>query len=156
MQETHSDVKNEVDWRRWWRSECVLSHGINAGVIILFPSSSKVKILSKKEIEPGRLLALRAEANGFSVVFVNIYAPNTGDDMINNFNKLKVFLRQQQNGDFMILRGDWNCTQDSCLDRNGEEPHMQSSEVLINVAETSDIWREKKSFSKTIYLGKGE
>lgn len=66
LQETHSDAHNEVDWRLWWKNECVLSRGTNlsAGAAVLFSPSIKVKILFKKEIEPGRLLAVRAVING--------------------------------------------------------------------------------------------
>lgn len=34
LQETHSDVLNEVDWGLWWKGASVLSHGTNvsAGV----------------------------------------------------------------------------------------------------------------------------
>lgn len=38
LQETHSDVCNEVDWKREWGGEFVLSHGSSnsGGVAILF------------------------------------------------------------------------------------------------------------------------
>lgn len=50
LQETHSDANNEVDWRLWWRNECVLTHGTNlsAGTAILFSPSIKAKVLEKK------------------------------------------------------------------------------------------------------------
>ncbi len=38
VQETHSDVKNEVEWKMGWRSDLFMSHGTNVsgGVAILF------------------------------------------------------------------------------------------------------------------------
>lgn len=38
LQETHSDINNEVDWGLWSDGQFVLSHGTNlsAGVAILF------------------------------------------------------------------------------------------------------------------------
>lgn len=153
LQETHSDMNNEVDWRLWWGNECVLTHGTNlsAGAAILFSPTTKVRILSKKEIEPGRLLAVRADINGLFFVFVNIYAPNIGSDRINIFNKLKIFLKQQQVNDLIILGGDWNCTLDPSLDRNGEEPNFQSPTVLANIVKISnftDSWRENNPMVK--------
>lgn len=67
LQETHSDVNNEIDWRMWCGDECILSHGTNlsAGVAIIFSPTTKVKIMSKQESEPRWLLAVRIEFNGF-------------------------------------------------------------------------------------------
>ena len=38
LQETHSDVLNEVDWGLWWKGASVLSHGtdFSGGVAVLF------------------------------------------------------------------------------------------------------------------------
>ncbi len=94
---------------------------------VLFSPALKVKILRKTEIEPGRLVAVRAEISNLSFLFVNIYAPNSGTDRLQLFVKLEQFLKQQQDGDFIILGGDWNCTLDFTRDRNGEEPHIQSA-----------------------------
>ncbi len=120
LQETHSTVSNEVDWGLWWEGERVLNHGTNvsAGVAVLFSPALKVNILSKIEIEPGRLVAVRAEIRNLSFLFVNIYAPNSGADRLQLFVKLEHFLKQQQDGDFIILGGDWNCTLDFTRDRN--------------------------------------
>lgn len=46
----------------------------------------------------------------------------------------------------IILRGNWNCTTDFVVDRNGEEPHGQSTVVLskmVKELEVIDIWRER-------------
>lgn len=86
----------------------------------------KVKILSKNEDVPGRLLVVRAEIRIFFFLFVNIYAPNSGADRVQFFTKLGNILKQQQDGDVIVLGGDWNCTLDFTQDRNGEEPHSQS------------------------------
>lgn len=49
--------------------------------------------------------------------------------------------------DFTVVTvGDWNCTTDFTVDRNAEEPHIQSSIVLDGVIKTCgliDPWREK-------------
>lgn len=153
LQETHSDVNNETDWRMWCGDECFLSHGTNlsAGVAIVFSPTAKVKIISKQELEPGQLLAVGVELNGLLVVFVNIYAPNSGFGRINVFKKLELFLKQKQLEDLIILGGDWNCTLDPSLDRKGEEPNFNSPAVLANILESfafRDIWRENNVLVK--------
>ncbi len=46
LQETHSDINNEVDWGLWSEGQFVLSHGTNvsAGVTILFSKELNVNI----------------------------------------------------------------------------------------------------------------
>lgn len=42
------------------------------------------------------------------------------------------------------MGGDWNCTVDFTLDRNGEEPHPSSAKSLHNIISNSslvDVWR---------------
>lgn len=150
LQETHSNQNNEADWGLWWEGERILSHGTNvsAGVAVLFSPVLKTKILSEHEVVPGRLLAVRAEIRNLKFLFVNIYAPNIGEDRVQFFIKLEHFLKQQQDGDVIVLGGDWNCTLDSTQDRIGEEPHPKSSISLANIIKNfkfSDVWREQNS-----------
>lgn len=153
LQETHSCMDNEVDWGLWWKGEKILSHGTNlsAGVAVLFSPTLKVKVLSKKEEIPGRLLVIRAEIMGFFFFFVNVYAPNGGADRIQFFTKLEHIFKQQHEGDIAILGGDWNCTLNFIQDRNGEEPHLQSAAFLENIIKNfcfSDVWREHNPLEK--------
>lgn len=76
---------------------------------------------------------------------MNVYAPNTGTDRVQFFTKLEHILKQQRDGDVIVLGGDWNCTLNFTQDRNGEEPHAQSALFLANIIKNldfSDIWRE--------------
>ncbi len=53
-------------------------------------------------------------------------------------------LQQQQDSDYIILGGDWNCTLNFTVDRNGEESHPKSAAVLANIIESrnfTDVWR---------------
>ncbi len=61
------------------------------GVAVLFSPALKVNILSKTEIEPGRLVAVRAEIRNLSFLFVNIYAPNSRAERLQLFVKLEHF-----------------------------------------------------------------
>lgn len=96
VQEMHSDVKNEVEWKTGKRSDLFMSHGTNVsgGVAILFSKTINITTVSVNEIERGRILAVQATINGLAVVFINIYAPNTGAERIQLFKKLHEFLKQ--------------------------------------------------------------
>jgi len=148
LQETHSDINNEVDWGLWFDGQCVLSHGTNfsAGVAILFSPELDVKILSIDELEKGRLLLIKAKIKDMCFVFVNIYAPNIGKDRIKLFEMLKDTLVSLSQEDVLILGGDFNCTPDFVIDRIGEEPHPPSVKVLKAITSQFglvDVWREK-------------
>ncbi len=91
LQETHSDINNEVDWGLWSEGQFVLSHGTNlsAGVAILFSKDLNANILSINELEKGRLLLIKAKIKDVVFVLINIYAPNVGRDRIRLFEVLK-------------------------------------------------------------------
>lgn len=153
LQETHSTYDNEVDWGLWWKGEYVLSHGTNlsAGVAVLFSPTIKAKVLSKTEMEPGRCLIVEAEIGSFKFLFVNIYAPNVGAERIQFFTKLENLIKEQNDDVFIVFGGDWNCTIDFTLDRNGEEPQSMSAAYLAGVKKKlkfSDVWREHNPFLK--------
>jgi len=118
-------------------------------VAVIFSPIVKFKILSKNEVDPLRLLIVRAEIDNLIFLFVNIYAPNIGAERIRLFTELEDFLRQNE-GDLIILGGDFNCTLDFTQDRNGEEPHIQSALCLSNVIKNlnlSDVWREHNLYT---------
>lgn len=52
LQETQSDINNEVDWGLWSDGQFVLSHGTNlsAGVALVFSPDLNVNILSVDEL----------------------------------------------------------------------------------------------------------
>ncbi len=126
----------------------VLSHGttLSAGVAILFSPRLNVDILQQVEIEEGRALVVKAEVQGFTFTFINVYAPNTGSDRGTFFRTLENKLDAIDQRECVVLGGDWNCCIDFTLDRTGEEPHFQSSSILaqvIQVADVVDVWRMK-------------
>lgn len=146
LQETHSNCKNEVNWGLWWKGDYILSHGTNlsAGVAVLFSPTLNVKILSKQEVVPGRFLIVKAEISNLNFLFVNIYASNVGAERKLFFAKLESIIKEESDDFFIVVGGDWNCTIDFVLDRNGEEPHAQSASCLANVLKKlslSDVWR---------------
>ena len=90
LQETHSDINNEVDWGLWWTGHYTLSHGTNlsAGVATLISPGLDIKVTSTSEIMAGRAVAVKAEICGFIFCLINVYAPNQGPDRLALFQKL--------------------------------------------------------------------
>lgn len=146
LQETHSDYDNEIVWRMWWKGHYVMSHGISnsAGVAILFSNDMNMNIIKVEEFVKGRLLLVQIECEGVIFVLVNVYAPNNGSERITFFTKLMSVVEKYDDSVCLIFGGDWNCTIDFTVDRNGEEPHNQSSALLSKVIkdfQLTDVWR---------------
>lgn len=134
-------------WLEW--KNC-LSHGTNisAGVAILFSANLDVNILSKIELEKGRLLIVKAEIHNHVFVFINICA---GTERTLLFRKLGDILKSFTLDEFIDVGGDWNCTLNFLLDRNNEEPDSVSASFLKSIIvqhDFIDVWREKNNVVK--------
>jgi len=129
LQETHTDLKNQVQWQSDWKGQVILSHGssVSAGVAILFGPEYKEHPVSVFELVPGRMLRVDITVLGLKFSLFNVYAPNIGSDRILFFKKLKTALSDVLQDRMVVLAGDFNCTINHTLDRNHEEPHKQSS-----------------------------
>lgn len=132
----------------WWEGKYALSHGTNtsAGVAILFSKNLNVNILSTEEIVKGRALLTKVESEGNIFVLMNVYAPNNGHERVVFFMELRTVIQKIDDTVCMIIGGDWNCTTNFIIDRNGEEPHNQSSIQLlkiINEFDLIDLWRSR-------------
>lgn len=146
LQETHSDSSNQSHWQSEWRGDCILSHGSNfsAGVAVLFSPGFGAEILSIEEIIQGWLLKVQIKHAGIFIDFINIYAPNVGEERILFFKMLSQVLGGCSTDHFLVVGGDFNCTMDFNKDRNHGEPHPQSVRELATVLNTFDlvdIWR---------------
>ena len=60
------------------------------------------------EVIQGRLMVVRATYELFTIVFIHVYAPNTGPGRIQFLNKICVVLSQCGPEEFLFLRGDFN------------------------------------------------
>ena len=147
LQETHSTMKDEVDWGLSWGGQIFLNHGrnVSGGVAILFSCNSKINVLSSCDLVKGRGQMVKANIEGSIYCFINIYAPNIGTERVDFFNNIKKAL-ELNDFDYLILGGDWNCTVDFNNDRLSEEPHLQSSRNLKSLLvqfDLIDAWRIK-------------
>lgn len=157
LQETHSTVDNEADWKKEWDGEVCLSHKSNnsGGVGILFSKDFIPISLVTEEIVEGRLLKIHAVFENVKLIFINVYAPTVGTERVMFLNILNDVIRNCSDDCYMILGGDFNCTA-ACVDRNHIEPHGPSKKCLINLIESNslcDVWRFFLPFPASIYLG---
>lgn len=131
LQETHTDVNNQVQWQSGWNGQVVLSHGCSnsAGVAFLFGAEFKDQDMSVFDVIPGRMLRVDVTLRGLNFSLFNVYAPNIGTERILFFEKLHTALSTVPQGRIIVLAGDFNCTVDHTLDRNHEEPHSLSADI---------------------------
>ena len=121
IQESHSTVENERDWKNIWEGEIIFNHGTSnsTGVAILVKQRclGDVKILKQVHIAPGRATLVDVESGGNIFGLVNVYCPNNDDaNFLNN-----VFLEAcaSTNSDRLVFAGDWNTVLDNSLDKSG-------------------------------------
>ncbi len=71
IQETHSDQRNEVDWKREWEGQLFLSHksSVSGGVAILFSKNMTPVSFESVEIEKGRFLKVIVKFEKIVMVF---------------------------------------------------------------------------------------
>lgn len=128
LQEVHSDQCNEGEWE----GQVALSHNttLSGGVGIFFsrrftPSSLEVE----QEVE-GRCLLVKAKFDTFTLVFINIYAPNNAAERKSFLEVVNSKLNCCGSEDYLIFGGDFNCAEAEFLDRNHAEPHPASQHTL--------------------------
>lgn len=117
----------------------------SAGVAILLAVEFKEQNVSVFDLIPGRMQRVDVTLRGLDFSFFNVYAPNIGTERTFFFDKLNTALSNVQQGRIIVLVGDFNCTLDHTLDRNHEEPHSPSANVLnklIIYHDFVDVWRE--------------
>lgn len=153
LQEMHSDISNEIEWRKEWKGEICFSHGSNlsAGVAILFSEFFKPDYFKVIDVFRGRILMVEANFKNNSFIFINIYAPNNAQDRSDMFTVLDKMLAGCGAQEIVIIGGDWNCTVDYKVDRNNLEPSPQSAKQLLHIIESYnlvDVWRNANSTAR--------
>ena len=145
LQETHSDVENESDWRKQWPGEVILSHKASnsGGVGVLFSKGFRPCSFSVEEIMCGHIIKIKVQYENVNLIFINVYAPVLAVERMTFLNLLCDVI-QDCTDDFLFLGGDFNCTENPTLDRNHLEPHPASSarlRRLMEGCELKDVWR---------------
>ena len=78
LQETHSDVQDEIVWSAEWGGDIIFNHGsTNArGVCILMPKGLKNNICNIYKDQCGRILRILMNIDEMEFAICCIYAPN--------------------------------------------------------------------------------
>ena len=82
LQETHSTIERQDQWRKEWGAPVLFSHGsTNArGVAILINNSLNITIQQSEISSDGRFIVLKADINNETYTIANIYGPNKDTD----------------------------------------------------------------------------
>ena len=111
LQETHSALTTENDWRENWKGIIEFSHGsTNAkGVAVLLSSGLDIEISNVKKDTDGRFLLLDCIISEHSYVIINVYAPTVDkrNDQV-TFGNFILDMLQDYSGRNIILGGDFN------------------------------------------------
>ena len=84
IQETHSTLDNDRDWKKEWSGDVFLSHKSfnSGGVGILFSNNFKPVSYKEEVVVEGRLLKVKAQYEDVKMFFIHIYAPTKGTDRL--------------------------------------------------------------------------
>ena len=153
VQETHCEKSKERIWEAEWGSKIIFSNGDSRskGVAILLTKTPEKNIIEVHRDIYGRMLMCKIKINELIYNIVNIYAPNTDDDVFfdNLFEQIKT---EERNSVFTVIGGDFNVIRDSELDRsNNKIYHTKAKRVVdefINAEEYADVWREENPEKK--------
>lgn len=122
LQETHSVEKEESLWRNQVRYDIIFSHGTSKsrGVCIILRKTPDFKLLDSIKDIMGRFLLVKVEIQKKVYVICNIYAPNNEKDQVEFFKKVELTIQDNvENGEILIIGGDFNLIQNLDLDRAG-------------------------------------
>ena len=152
LQETHSTIERQDQWRKEWGAPVLFSHGsTNArGVAILVKNSLNITIQQSEISSDGRFIVLKADINNETYTIANVYGPNKDADAVKFYRNLSKLLRNDEfgNEENIIIGRDFNCPLDITLDKKGGLPIprkyvINSIDELQNEFSLHDIWRLK-------------
>ena len=147
LQETHSTLELEDEWKKEWEGDIHFSHGASnsTGVAILIKNKENITIDKARDICQGRVLLLEVTYNSVKYCLVNNYSPNKDDhEFIEN-----LFLEALGRGreDHLIMAGDWNAVLNNDLDKLGgatwhaNKYYQSYINTMINDYGLTDIYR---------------
>ncbi|CAM2112404.1 unnamed protein product [Caretta caretta] len=115
-----------------------------AGMVTLFFPNLRLEVLGVAEAVPGRLLHLRVRMEGLVVNLVNIYAPTSGPERLQFYQRASAFLGTLDSHECLVLGGDFNTTLEE-QDRSGTEQSPAAADTLREIVDHHslvDIWRD--------------
>ncbi len=121
LQETHMDNKRMTDgFAQELNYKCIWSFGTNrsCGVAILLSDDLDYKLEKHEYDFDGRLLFVDIEIHDVKYRIINIYAPNIEKDRKVFFVNLSRYLTCNRH---IIMGGDFNCVENSTIDKFGRD-----------------------------------
>ena len=160
VQETYSTKETENCWTNEWGGKIIFSHGSrhSRGVMTLIKPGFDAKVIDVSADNIGRLLMVDVMIQDVKFKIINIYAPNHEDDQINFYRHLRRQINvKTENGDNILMAGDWNFIINPVLDRKGGvpiKPSIKRGKILQYLndikeeGQLKDIWRVKNPLTK--------
>lgn len=119
LQELHISSRQEAKlWTEEWGGKAFWSFGTSdsCGTGILFKPNLDFKLKNYKTDHNGRLVVVDVSISGVDVSFICVYAPNNINDRKLFLNNLLQYLVGNK---YVILGGDFNCVENTDLDKCG-------------------------------------
>ena len=149
LQETYSEVNDEIIWRNEWGGKIFFSHGTkhSKGVCILVNPLVQDKIDYSFSDKSGRIVLITIVINSFMLSLCNIYAPNNQAEQLEFLQELNNCLIDKSELTTLIVGGDWNCTL-SKNDKIGGKPWKATNYrnlvlTTMDILDLVDIQRER-------------
>ena len=145
LQETHSVLNLEKEWKFQWGGDIYFSHGTSnsTGCAIAFSKDFSVKIVNQSKDNDGRLLILEAIINDKKFLLINLYNANTESDQLTVLDVLtsKLDGLDLNASCIPIFGGDFNLIFDTSLDSSGGNPSLKKRSLakLMNTMQNLDV-----------------
>ena len=112
LQETYSDLKDEIIWKNEWGGEIFFSHGTNhsKGVCILINPTIHCQVDYCYSNNSGRVVLITITFGSQKLSLCNIYAPNNQTNQLEFMQELNNCIIDKTELTTLIVGGDWNCT----------------------------------------------
>ena len=145
LQETHSTVRDEIEWKNDFKGEMFGN----------YLGNKDIKIKNKLCDKEGRILILSISIDNQDLVLVNFYNSNLESEQLNKIQELNTMLTDlnvSQN-DRIILGGDFNLFFSSKIESAGGNPVFKKKSVsklieLLKSYDLVDIWRIRNPKTK--------
>lgn len=145
LQECHLSVRDSKKLCKGWVGSVFCNSGTSQsrGVITLINKQLQFKCLKEVKDEEGRMLIIRAEVQGKTLILANTYAPNA--DVPSFYATLECRLSDMGSHP-IIWAGDMNMVMDAVLDRSAPSKSKPPKSLLTlkklcTVLGLVDVWR---------------
>ena len=112
LQETYSELKDEIIWKNEWGGEIFFSHGTNhsKGVCILINPITPSQVDYCYSNNSGRIVLITITFGSQKLSLCNVYAPNNQTNQLEFMQELNNCIIDKTELSTLIVGGDWNCT----------------------------------------------